>query len=465
MVLDCVSLKLTPPGCNETVILVRTTDALRLCREGGYEEMPAQQAELSSNGLVRRDMDALRDFVARAQLSRFPLSSLDDSELLALIRDSIKGKDVVILREGEGGEGESDATVELRRLIKQIEHKTQGKLSYLGRRYKLVADADLKRVPNRDSYEVAKNEDARKVLDGIAGQSDTPNDLVALLVKARNKLTRDWRPPLHPDGLILLRKIIGYGASSNLTDEILTPSQIKKRHAKTEWIEIEVFDELGKPYTGRYRIELPDGSFADGNFDDQGLWGNYDIEPGKCKMLLPDVPEAVKPGTMEPPPTDEELTWIAIKLVDDEGKAIVGRPYRLQLVDGSERKGQSGEGEVRADDIKPGTCIYTLYRDADAAGAAAASDVISTDDEVPSDTEVIPAAVVADEAKADDTVPTPGILDVIVQDGEGNPIANTDFEAYFSDGTMKPGTTDASGKLHLEDCPGDSCTLIFPETK
>ncbi len=53
----------------------------------------------------------------------------------------------------------------------------------------------------------------------------------------------------------------------------------------------------------------------------------------------------------------EETTWVAIELVDDEGKPVPQARYILQLPDGSTREGELDfEGKARVDGVKPGTC-------------------------------------------------------------------------------------------------------------
>jgi hypothetical protein len=355
MDLGCAAFALSPSWRDKRLILVRAADAIRLCRGGDYETLPALGTSAQVDRLGRRDMDALRHFVARARLSRFPLSSLDDQELLALLRRSLKSGEVVALRECEGAGGDDGgASATQRRLIREIERKTRGRLGLAGRRYKLVADVDLTKLSDRDSYEVVRHDDAVKVLDGLAKENGGAADLFA---KAKQGLTRDWRPPRAPDGLILLCKTVTMQSAAPDLATAITPSQMKKMLAKTEWIEIVVNDELGNPYTGPYRIQTPDGSTREGNFDEQGLWGDYDIDPGKCKLLLPDVPEAVKPGTM--PPVDA-TTWIGVKLVDDEGQPVVGRAYHLKPSSGPDREGTTGEDEIRAEDIAPGTCVFSI---------------------------------------------------------------------------------------------------------
>ncbi|MEO7701851.1 MAG: hypothetical protein ABIZ04_21710, partial [Opitutus sp.] len=54
------------------------------------------------------------------------------------------------------------------------------------------------------------------------------------------------------------------------------------------WIEIELVDEDNRPVPGEaYRIELPDGSVAEGTLDDKGLARIDYIEPGECKITFP----------------------------------------------------------------------------------------------------------------------------------------------------------------------------------
>jgi hypothetical protein len=281
---------------------------------------------------------------------------------VAFLVAALRQRDLVVLRIGETATGGDDGTTaEQRRLVRQIEARARRRLSHAGRQYKLVADVDLNRLRERDSYEVVGRQAAVQVLGALAQQASVDNrELAPLLVQAQVKLSGDWRPPLSPDGLVLLRRIVTLGSQAPDAAEAITPSQLKKLLTKTEWIEIEVVDERGVPYTGPYRVELPDGAVREGKLDEKGMWADYDIEPGQCKLLLPEVVEDVKPGEGAPPSQVEQTTWIAFKLVDDEGHPIVGRSYRVELSDGSERTGTTGDGEIRIDPIAPGTCVLAL---------------------------------------------------------------------------------------------------------
>jgi type VI secretion system secreted protein VgrG len=53
----------------------------------------------------------------------------------------------------------------------------------------------------------------------------------------------------------------------------------------------------------------------------------------------------------------EEKTWIEIKLIDEEGHPVADEEYRLELPDGTIRRGKlDHNGAARVDDIDPGNC-------------------------------------------------------------------------------------------------------------
>lgn len=65
-----------------------------------------------------------------------------------------------------------------------------------------------------------------------------------------------------------------------------------------------------------------------------------------------------KPEEEEEP---EELTYVAIELVDEDGQPVGGERYRLELPDGSVREGRlNSNGYARVSDIDPGQCTLTF---------------------------------------------------------------------------------------------------------
>jgi hypothetical protein len=358
------SLALTPPWREERLIIVLATDAIRCCRDGAFVAVLRQQVDAMLTSLGRQDMVAVRAFVSRARLSGLSLAALDDHDVLGVLRKSVKARDLTLLREVDDDRGSAgDATVEQRRLVRAIDDKTRRKLTFSGSQYRLVADVDLGKLPDRDSYQVVRKEEAERVLDGVAKQSGPEAaELPRLLTQARNKLTRDWRPPLSPDGLILLRRNIVAQATGQDTEPAITPSQMKKLVSKSDWIEIEVVDEDGAPYAGPYRLELTDGSVKSGNFN--GFFGNHDLDSGTCKIsfrarALPandskPIADELSPNVEAKPDsndTSSDLTTskLRFKLLDLLAKPVTGAAVTVA----GAALTTDGDGLVEAD-VKPG---------------------------------------------------------------------------------------------------------------
>jgi hypothetical protein len=350
------SLRLTSPWDKERLLLVRATDAIRLCRDEGYQELPAYLALAWIDRLERQPAADVRAFVSRARLSLPALVNSDGRHLLILLRSKVRTGELAVIREGDDLRGdESDADLKKRRLVREIESKSKPRLSYRGRQYRLVVDAGLSRLANRDSYEVVSHRDAVTVLRGLAESAGSGgSNLGKLLAEATDMLSQDWRPPRSPDGLVLLRRIIVQEAYQADQGPALTPSQIKKL-GKSDWIEVDLVDQDGEPYSLHYQLELVDQTVRKGEFDADGFLGVYEIESGSCTLVVGDgtlpaetseaatemEPEAhVATGPEEPAPLANvdtppvttavpimpapELQEIVIRVVDDMGQPIAG---------------------------------------------------------------------------------------------------------------------------------------------
>jgi hypothetical protein len=112
--------------------------------------------------------------------------------------------------------------------MRKIEMRIGHQLICAGRRYKLVADADLEELPDRNYYEVVSNREATEVLEALVIQPRTTVEQISLFVEARKRLTSDWRPPYLPKGLILLRRISSCQVITASSEPVFTPSQIKQ---------------------------------------------------------------------------------------------------------------------------------------------------------------------------------------------------------------------------------------------
>ncbi|HEX7507467.1 MAG TPA: hypothetical protein VF550_11890 [Polyangia bacterium] len=210
--------------------MVPAIDAIRSCSEEGCQELPEGQGLRLFDAMDRLAASGLRRFVSEARLSSFPLCELNDAKLRQMVRLAIRDRRLIALRKGQSAGKTTSKTVELRRLVKQIEQQTRGLLNYGGRQYKLVVDVDLGKVPGRNNYEVVGRDDARRVLDGLAKESGAAGDLATLLGQASAKVTPDWRPPITtPDGLILLRKNLAPTATASNSEPAYTPSQLNQQ--------------------------------------------------------------------------------------------------------------------------------------------------------------------------------------------------------------------------------------------
>jgi hypothetical protein len=333
MELDCPHLSLAhycaAGNEDKSIALVDSLDALRLCDMGSFEAVSASDALWDFERECPRLSLELLDFAVRVGLASPFWGGCDGGDLAELVGDGIKRGNLVGLRQVSAAAA-SKPTLEQRRLVAEIEAKTRGRLQIGGRQHKLIAGDDLNGMPDRNSYEVVPRDDARRTLDRLAKEPGVASALATLLGKARDKLTPDWRPPLAPDGLILLRRNSVARVHSSETGPALTPSQMKKLATKKDWIEIELVDQDGEPYSTHYRLQLGEQLVDESDFPDDGLLGLYEIESGTYKLtigevrLAPAVAEEVQEeapeGTPEEEPVgaEEALPLTSAELAEEE---------------------------------------------------------------------------------------------------------------------------------------------------
>lgn len=182
--------------------------------------------------LDRRRWLEVRNFVSEARLGNFAVHRMSDHEVVKRLHDAIRDGRVIAVQRGATKSDSPSATADLRRLLAQVEKATRGKLSYRGRQYKPVVDVDLAKLAGRDYYEVASQAEARAVLDGAAKELGAPAEL---LKQASEKLSKDWHgPSSHPEGLVLLRRLVVQASSPRDEGPALTPSQIQQMRAPKE---------------------------------------------------------------------------------------------------------------------------------------------------------------------------------------------------------------------------------------
>jgi len=252
MRVDCVHLSLAPDwaGANDhgDIAVVRAVDGLRLVQSGGHEVVEVSEVLWELERVGRSLAWEIGQFTTRAVIGGFEAKRLSDDERIAWVARALRrGAIVGIRRRADGGEGD-DKVLAQRRLARQIAAATARQpLSTGGRRYKLVPGPDLAHMADRDRYEVVPRAEALRVLGEL--ESEVTPALAALIARARQGLTADWRPPLSPEGLVLLRR--GREAHAAGSGEpALTPSQLWGKAAKEDddiidwiiWIELDPLD-------------------------------------------------------------------------------------------------------------------------------------------------------------------------------------------------------------------------------
>jgi len=178
-------LMLSPPWARDPVALVPVRPATALRSSDAGDELSATEARWL--------------FERRA--------AEDDGELRRWIVDRIDAGHLVAVRRLDADDRSSGPWRALRELIRWIEALAPGDLFRAGgRHYKLIAGGDLGMLRDRDQFELASQKEAQRILAEISQQNHVNAGLAPLLEQASGKLSRDWRPPLEPDGLVLRRR-------------------------------------------------------------------------------------------------------------------------------------------------------------------------------------------------------------------------------------------------------------------
>jgi hypothetical protein len=280
------SLHLTPPHAEQPIVLVHAVDALKLCHGGAGIALARGETDLIVASLGMRQLPAARSFLSRLGLRGVDLTRLRDDQVREWLRRQVASAQLVAVRVGAVDTGGSKPLLELRKVVRQIEALLQGKLVAQGRQHKLVAGDDLNKLVDRNRYHVVGQADARAVLASVARQSGVGGVLPELLAKAGDKLSRDWRPPFSPDGLVLLRQIPVLAAHKSVT-EAVSPSAIRKL-LDEGWVEIVLVDAGMEPVPDAdFEVKLPDGQTKTSTTDKKGAARFEGILPGECLVRFP----------------------------------------------------------------------------------------------------------------------------------------------------------------------------------
>jgi hypothetical protein len=237
MMLDCPHLALGSRSATDEDgkggVVVLAVDALRLRSAGRCELAESSETVFGLETLCREEMWALRSFVQKARLGSPYSTRVDDDDLSDVVAQGLR-RGILVCVYLRDATADSDLSQIQRRLARSVERMASGPLRDGSKQYKLVAGEDLRGMPERESYEVVSRAEAERVLTAVSNHAG--RDLAEILGKAKDALSPDWRPPLQPRGVVLLRRVYAPSVMVASQEPALTPSQL--------WGKAKVDDEI-----------------------------------------------------------------------------------------------------------------------------------------------------------------------------------------------------------------------------
>ncbi|MDV3349043.1 DNA circularization N-terminal domain-containing protein [Leptothoe sp. LEGE 181152] len=269
---------------------------------------------------------------------------------------------------------------------------------------------------------------------------------------------------------------------------------------ETAQIVLLLVDEAGNAIANTaYDLLLPDGTRQSGQLDNQGraqiearLTETYslsfpELDAADWELLTSEASEqsespSDRPSTDQPaerpsdrPPIEppEPNARISITLVDDAGQPLADETYELTSPDGTVQTGQlSPQGEATLEQLSIGT--YGLsFPNLDAADwELLPSEAIDPHPGLPVDDAPIddgspesPAErpVDRDSSESPDAVGSHALVNIVLVDDAGQPMANARYVLSQSGETVREGTLDAQGHIRLDDLLVGAYEISFPE--
>jgi hypothetical protein len=285
--------------------LMTWTQSSRFVEGKAYERERVQFISLDNN--LRRLLEtagasALVRFAAHIGLRVGLTWSADQvrAEILAAVE---QGR-LVIVRESEQGELNPAAVAlgEARRLLNRIMELSRGQLRCSGRPYSLhLWDRFDRSTLGLTRRLVLPREGATIIKTMIVEYAAIP-ELAKCLEEAGPLIANPAPGSPHP-ALVLLRHLAQTRTRPDTLAPAATPSQLWG--AKTDWIEVEVFDDMDEPWTGKMRLTFADGARQDLVLDKDGFSHFEPVESGQVKLeILTDVPPADTGAPVVDPQTD-----------------------------------------------------------------------------------------------------------------------------------------------------------------
>lgn len=362
--------------------LMTWTESCRFVDSKAYERERIHSISLDNNlrRLFERDASALGRFAMLAGV-RVGVTWTAEQVRTEIMAAVAQGRLVILC---ESGQSEADPAAavfnEAWRLLHRIIDLSRGHLRCAGRPYSLHLWDRFDRSALGLSRRLVLARESGAIVKAMVVEYAAVPELAKCLEEAAPLLANPAPGSPHP-ALVLLRHLSTGRMQSDTMAPALTPSQIWG--AKTDWIEVEVFDDMDEPWTGKMRLTFADGARQDLVLDKDGFSHFEPVESGQVKLeILTDVPPADTGAPVEPQPdptqpddphTDpiapiplpsvvppQEPTGVDVDFVTDSGKPWTG------LVSVTFANGQScvgrpdSSGHLRVEGLTGGEVVLTL---------------------------------------------------------------------------------------------------------
>ncbi|NEZ58045.1 MSCRAMM family protein, partial [Adonisia turfae] len=264
-------------------------------------------------------------------------------------------------------------------------------------------------------------------------------------------------------------------------------------------VRITLVDDVGQPLANlQYVLSQVGETVREGTLDAQGRIRLDDLLVGAYEISFPeldaddwqltsgtpnpteDTPVAPPADTSRDIPTDSpdvatpsDIASITLSLLDDVGQPLADETYELTSPDGTVQTGQlSPQGEATLEQLSIGT--YGLsFPNLDAADwELLPSEAIDPHPGLPVDDAPIddgspesPAErpVDRDSSESPDAVGSHALVNIVLVDDAGQPMANARYVLSQSGETVREGTLDAQGHIRLDDLLVGAYEISFPE--
>ena len=154
-----------------------------------------------------------------------------------------------------------------------------------------------------------------------------------------------------------------------------------------------------------------------------------------------------------PPEAPREDVWIAIELVEEDGRPVAGEPYVLEAPDGARRTGKlDSDGYAEVQGIPTGTYLVS-FPERDRTDFQRSVQAFAAPRWIP---------LVADE-EAPERFEQATWLEIELVEEDGRPVAGEPYAVEMRDRSVRTGSLDDLGRALILDLPPGSYRVWFPD--